>query len=206
MGRLPGGLWKLVGRMTVYKAPQHSLRAVVTINFAEIGIALFTNAVLLLLLVDIPWYLRVCGLAGVLVIGLLARQAGGDTLTQHRLLSWLLWIGCYLLAWGFGALMVYAIVGAFGVTLPMLTILRFWCIAGAAGILLQVLPLSSLVRDMTLVAMLQVSMPFASAVVVGFAMRLFLSLCELLSGWSILGVLWLLGHDNPGSSEQISRS
>jgi hypothetical protein len=206
MGRLPGGVWKLIGRMTVYKAPQHSLRAVVAINIAEIGIAIFTNFVLLLFLVDLHWYLRVIGLTGVLVIGLLARQAGGATLMQYKLPSWLLWVGCYMLAWVFGALMVYAIVGAFGVKLPILVLLRFWCLAGAAGILLQVLPLSSLVRDMTLVAMLQSSMPIASAVVAGFAMRLFLSMCELLSGWLILGLLWLMDHGNQEASEHISRS
>jgi hypothetical protein len=200
LGRLPGGVWKLIGRITVYRAPHHSIRAIVTINLAEIGLVLFANAVLLLFLVDVNWRLWVAGVTGVLLAAFLAWRAGGSALASYKLVSWLTWIGCYMLSWVCGALMLYMIVGPFEGSIALLDSLRFWCIAGAAGILLQVLPLSSLVRDMTLVAMLQGSMPLASAVVAGFAMRLFLSMCELLTGWSLLWLLGLFAHRDRGPS------
>ncbi len=205
MGRLPGGLWKLVGRMTVYRAPHHTLRAIVAINLAEIGLALLANTVLLLVLMELDWLLRVAGLGGVLIVAYMGRRAGGATLADHRAVSWLLWVVCYMLSWVCGAMMVYMIVTPFGAALPLLDILRFWCIAGAAGIVLQVLPLSSLVRDMTLVAMLQGSMPLAGAVVAGFAVRLFLSVSELLTGWLLLWLLGLLGHRDREPSVRLSK-
>src|SRR5690349_12845868 len=102
MGRLPGGLWKIVGRMTIYRAPRLTSRAILAVNLIEVLLLLLTNGILMLSFSALPAWLRLAGAAALLLtLVTLATQSFRfipALQRRHRPLRWLLWSAGYLLA------------------------------------------------------------------------------------------------------------
>lgn len=204
MGRLPGGFWKLVGRMTVYRAPGHSSKTIIIINLLELAIALLASALLLVILWPITLWLRIASgtavIASMFVLMIQSSRLLPSNPVFRKATHWLGWWIGYVVSWLCGALIVYIIVSQFSSSLTIYDIIRYWCLASAAGLLLQILPLSTLLRDATLVALLQPHMPIARAVIAAFAIRATLTICELLIGWLLLG---LIGGDGQSMSSEV---
>ena len=59
---------------------------------------------------------------------------------------------------------------------------------------LQILPLSMLFRDATLITLLRPLIPLQRAIVAAFAIRLLMMACELVTGWGLIGLMQLLGR------------
>lgn len=191
MARLPGGLWKFVGRMTVYRAPRISARSALTVSLLEVLLLLVTAGVLLLIVAPLPWLLRAGGLlvllllCGILVLRMSHLVPG---LAERRPIRWLWWMASYAASWVFGALMLYAIAAELAHPIALAQAVQFWCIAGTAGIALQILPVSALFRDGALALLLQAAMPLHVAVIATLALRVMLAVFEVVIGWGLLGV------------------
>lgn len=197
MGRLPGGLWKWFGRVTVYRATHLSTSTILLVNLIELLFLFLSAGLLIALLFPVAWYWRLlalvvqCLLAGGIVWRLTPLIPG----LQRR---WILlravgWCGSYMLAWGCGALILYLLAQPFSQTpLDLLTVLRLTCLSGVVNLLFQILPVSLLFRDLTLLALLGPFMSSPQAIVVIFALRLVSSICELLSSWILMAVARLL--------------
>jgi hypothetical protein len=197
MARLPGGLWKIAGRMTVYRAPRISPRAALAVALVELALLLATSAALLLLMTSLDWWLRAGGgLALVVTLAVVASRTGGlvpGLQRGHRWLRWPLWSAGYALSWISGGLMVYLMIRMLGYAgaVPVVESIKLWCISGAAGLALQFIPVSALFRDGTLVVLLQPLVPLHIAVLAALLMRLAMMVFELATGWALLGLLRL---------------
>lgn len=207
MGRLPGGLWKLVGRMTIYRAPRLSSRTILAINLVELLLLLIANGMALLAFSALPAWMRLAGLTVLLLTLLLLASRSARFIPslqqRHKLLRALAWGGGYLISWVCGGLIIYLILTPFSASaITFQRAIGLWCISGAIGLLLQVLPLSMLFRDATLVTLLQPIMPLHRAIVAAFAVRVVMMVCELISGWSLIGVTQLIGRSAPRGKSQ----
>lgn len=214
LGWLPGGLWKIAGRMTIYRAPRLSANTILAINFIETLLLLCANAIILLSISPLDSTLRWMG-ASILLLGLIGLalrisrflpafqpysllDAGqmpvptSQFIVQrlHWFISvmprWLGWLGGYALAWLSGGIITLLIVQPFYPSITLLDALVVWCLAGGMGVLLQMLPLNMLVRDITMVTLLQSFMPFSRAIIAALALRLVLMSCDLCIGWMFL--------------------
>jgi uncharacterized membrane protein YbhN (UPF0104 family) len=108
---------------------------------------------------------------------------------------WLLWLAGYLAVWLCAGLIVYVLLGA-GKSqppIPLALALRLWCLSSGAGLLLQILPVSSLVRDTALSLLLHRLLPLEQAITAALAIRLVLQGCELALGWGLLGLVRMAG-------------
>lgn len=197
MARLPGGLWKIAGRMTVYRAPRISPRAALAVALVELALLLATSAALLLLLTPLDWWLRVgAGLTLIAALTGVALRTAGLVPGLQRGKGWLrwpLWSAGYALSWICGGLMVYLMIRMLGYAgaVPVAESIKLWCISGAAGLALQFIPVSALFRDGTLVVLLQPLVPLHIAVLAAVLMRLAMMVFELAIGWALLGLLHL---------------
>lgn len=199
MGWLPGGLWKLVGRMTVYRPKRLSSANVLAVNLIEVVLSLLANALLLIGISSTAWPMRAGGIA-LLALGptLLAPSLSGrlPSLLEHRSPArWLAWLISYVLSWLSGGMITYLVIAPFGPQGGLVEALRLWCIAGGAGVILQILPFSMLARDATLVVLLRSSLPLDKAIVAAFAVRLTMMACELVAGWALLALIRLVKRD-----------
>ncbi len=197
MDRVPGGIWKIVGRMTIYRAPHLTPRTILAINILEPVLLLVANASILLVVSALSPTLRmVASLAFVGVLTLIVTTAPRfiSTLRGRGLaLRWLFWLSSYVGCWLCGGLLVYTLFW------PLIqsnftwsTALHLWCLSGAVAVVLQLLPLSSLFRDVTLVALIKPFLPLHRVLIAVLALRLIVLTSELLIGWSLLGALRLL--------------
>ncbi len=201
MGKLPGGLWKLFGRMTLYRPSRLSPRFVLALNFIELLVALLANGLLVLLVSPLAWQIRIGLLASIVVALIVIPTRLPQSLVHLRNpLQWVGWVTGYVMAWMCGALIAHFVISSFNGAVTLSDAIRYWCSAGAIGLVLQVLPLSMLVRDVTLVAFLQPSMPLATAIIAAFTLRLILMICELVNGWLLLGVAWVTRRSSYNTS------
>jgi hypothetical protein len=196
MGRLPGGWWKWFGRVTVYRAAHLSTRAILLVNLIELLLLMLTAGIVIALLLPIAWYWRLLAIAvqSLAVGGLLWRLAPIVPGLQRRFifLRAVVWSSGYILAWGCGALILYLLAQPFSrMQLDLFVVLRLTCLSGVVNLLFQLLPVSLLFRDLTLLALLGSFMSSAQAVVVIFALRLVSSVCELLSSWILVAAVRL---------------
>jgi hypothetical protein len=197
MGRLPGGVWKILGRMTIYRTPRLPRRAILAINLVELLLLLITAGLILLALSPLAVWMQLAGFGLLLLtLWLLASHSARFAPTLgagRRLLRWPLWCTGYIVNWLSGGVLIYLVLAPFGSSAPLsfagATIL--WCSAGSVGLLLQILPLSALFRDATLVALLRPLMPLHRAIVAAFALRLVLMASELICGWGLIGLTQL---------------
>lgn len=191
MGRLPGGLWKWFGRVTVYRAAHLSTSAILLVNLIELLLLLLTAGLLIALLFPTAWYWRLLVVAAQLLLAsaIVWRLTPLVPGLQRRLIVVRVagWCAGYLLAWGCGALILYLIAQPFSQTpLDLVTVLRLTSVSGVVNLLFQILPVSLLFRDLTLLALLGPFMSSPQAIVVIFALRLVSSICELLSSWILM--------------------
>ncbi len=196
MGRLPGGWWKWFGRVTVYRAAHLSTRAILLVNLIELLLLMLAAGIVIALLSPIAWYWRLLAIVvqGLAAGGLLWRLRPIVPGLQRRLIGLRVvgWSGSYLLAWGCGALILYLLAQPFSrIPLDLSTVLRITCLSGVVNLLFQLLPVSLLFRDLTLLALLGSFMSSAQAVVVIFALRLVSSVCELISSWILVAAVRL---------------
>jgi hypothetical protein len=196
MGRLPGGLWKIVGRMTIYRAPRLPARAILVVNVLEILLMLLASAAVIFLSSSLDWRLRLAGLCSLaltlLLLAVLAARMQSVLQSVHSPVHWIAWTGGYIVAWLCGGMITYLVIAPFDVTITFSDALRYWCIAGATGLLLQVIPLNILIRDATLVALLQSFMSLTNAIIAAFAVRLVMLVCDLAIGWTLLGLVEII--------------
>jgi hypothetical protein len=204
MGMLPGGLWKIFGRMTMYRAPRLSANTILMINLVEMLLLLVANATVLLLIIPLGWSLRIVGLLVLLLAVAVLRTRLSPSLPsfqKHRsaglsistLLHWWLWIGGYMIAWVCGGAITLLVLSGFGISLSFVQALSYWCVASAAGLVLQAIPINAIIRDATIVALLvQTSLPLPEAIIVAFALRLMMMASEVSISWTSLGIIWLI--------------
>jgi hypothetical protein len=210
LGWIPGGVWKYVGRMTIYRAPRLSSRAILMNNLVEICLLLLANGSILLAVSPLPWPYRLAGGGILLLVLVLLSRAIAPSLPSFASPSspasaappragrwtvwtvWMVWTGGYGLAWLCGGAITFLVVSAFHVPLLLSDALAYWCIAGASGILMQALPINALVRDVTMTMLLtRTGMPLSEAVIAAFALRLMMLACELSLGWAALALVSL---------------
>jgi hypothetical protein len=195
MGWLPGGLWKIFGRMTIYRAPRLSRNMILLINLLEMFLLLLANASVLLLLSPFALWTKGMGMGILLVILIVAAVRFSHLLPTisgvNTTVRWLSWGGGYMLAWLCGGMITYLVVSPFASSIMLTDAIRFWCLAGAAGLVLQALPINTLVRDATMAAMLAQTIGLHTAIIAAFAVRLMMLACEMLVGWALLVVIGL---------------
>jgi hypothetical protein len=202
MGRLPGGVWKLLGRITLYRAPRLSVRTILAINIFELFLLMLAAGIILFALTPIP-------AASLILVVIAAIGAGWVSIRKlapvipglqrpAALLRLLLWLLGYMLAWLCGAAILYLLVTPFsGTALNLADALRLACASGVVNLIFQFLPVSLLFRDLTLVVLLVPFMSQPQAIVAIFALRLVSSICELISSWLLLGLVRRLHrHDD----------
>lgn len=205
MGMLPGGLWKIFGRMTVYRAPRLTANTILMINLVEPLLLLLANAVVLLCINSFDWITRAGGFAVLAVITGIAAvrlshplppfQHSDSSNRVHTLAAftrWLLWIAGYVVVWLLAGKIIFLVLTQYGIPITYAQAVSYWCIAGVAGLVLQALPVNALVRDATLVALLvQASISLPAAIIAAFAIRIVMMMSELTIGWTLLGTIWL---------------
>lgn len=201
MGRLPGGLWKLVGRITVYRAPRLSPKTIIIVNLIEIILSLLACFIILLLTIDITHLLRIAGIGTIIALLSGISMYVGRFFPQLRLFQqrwrWFIWVCGFMGAWLCGGLIVYLVASPLSAMISLGTAIMVWCVAGGIGLIFQVLPLSVLIRDATIAGLLQSFMPLSSAIVAAFAVRMIMMVSELVVGWMLLAIArspWFQGH------------
>jgi hypothetical protein len=192
MGRLPGNMWKLLGRLTIHKTSAVSSRTVLLVNLTEMLIIGLGNAILLIIL----WSGQALAQIGLAVIAAAilgaAIRINQPYLMQgrSRIWSWLVWLACAMGAWLAGGIFIYLLVNPFFVlakaSINLLTVIVIWCRVGAAGLVLQIVPLGSFLRDATLVVFLQTSIPLSHALIAATVVRLALLVSDIGIGWLFL--------------------
>lgn len=202
MGRLPGGLWKWFGRVTVYRAQHLSTRAILLVNLIELLLLLLSAGLVLALLSALAWQWQLLAIAAQALVaaGLVWRLRPLVPGLQRKLivLRVLIWCGAYALAWGCGAAILYLLVQPFSqAPLDLVAALRLACLSGVVNLVFQILPVSLLFRDLTLLALLGPFMSSPQALVAIFALRLVSSVCELLASWLVIAGVRLLPARTP---------
>jgi hypothetical protein len=200
MSRLPGGIWKLIGRMTIYRTPRLSAGAVLVINLFELLLLILSAGLIVSLLLPLAPGWRALIVGGILVaLGLSVRRLGGLVPGLQRplpLLRPLIWLAGYLLCWLGGAALAYLIFLPFA-SLSFLDLLLPVTLSGMVSLALQFLPISLLFRDLTLVTLMAPFMSPSQAIVAIFALRLVSSVCELLASWLLISGVQLLPRRTP---------
>ncbi|HYF66442.1 MAG TPA: hypothetical protein VD886_26675 [Herpetosiphonaceae bacterium] len=192
MGRLPGSVWKILGRVTIYKTNTISSRTVVLINLTEMLVIGLGNAIMLILLGSWHVAYRISLLALALAILLVAKRVNKPYLSRdkNRIWHWSWWLACAMGEWIAGGLFVYLLIHPFLVlaqaSISVLAVIVIWCRVGAAGLLLQIVPLGSFFRDATLVIFLQSVMPLSHALIAATVVRLGLLIADVAVGWLFL--------------------
>lgn len=226
MGMLPGGLWKIFGRMTVYRAPRLTANTILMINLVEPLLLLLANAVVLLSINTLDWMTRLAGFTTLVVLTGIAAvrlsrplppfqhadgsdsgsgndNSNGNVHSLAAFIRWLLWIGGYVVVWLLAGKIIFLVLTHYGIPLTYAQAVSYWCIAGVAGLVLQALPVNALVRDATLVALLvQASISLPVAIIAAFAIRLIMMTSELTIGWTLLGGIWLSRRGTQQATER----
>lgn len=192
MGRLPGSVWKILGRVTIYKTNTISSRTVVLINLTEMLVIGLGNAILLILLGS--WHIayQILLMALSLAILLIAKRINKPYLSRekNRIWHWSWWLICAMGEWICGGIFVYLLIHPFLVlaqaSISVLAVIVIWCRVGAAGLILQIIPLGSFFRDATLVIFLQSVMPLSHALIAATVVRLGLLMADVSIGWLFL--------------------
>lgn len=192
MGRLPGSVWKLLGRLTIYKTETVSSRTVVLVNLTEMLIIGLGNACLLIILRSSQPFQQAVFALLALAILLAAIKINRPYLSQGsiRIWHWISWLVCAMGAWLAGGVFIYLLVNPFFVlanaTVNILSVILIWCRVGAAGLILQIVPLGSFLRDATLVVFLQSVIPLSHALIAATVVRLALLVSDVCIGWAFL--------------------
>lgn len=201
MGRLPGGWWKFLGRVTIYRAAHVSTRAILAINLFEALLLLLAGASLLTLVARAAWPVKAALIVVQFSIALvLIRYLAVATpdLKRRSAGRILLWYGAYAIAWGCGALIMYLIAVPFSASSFQVTdAVRLATLSGIVNMAFQFLPVSLLFRDLTLFTLLDPFMSSSHAIVLIFALRLIYGVGELLSSWLVIGCAEMLRRSNP---------
>lgn len=197
MGRLPGGWWKWIGRITAYRAEHLSTTSVFLVNVTEFLLLIFTGLIIILILSISSLFVQVLMaiLYPFIVWRVFSVLVARKSEFHHWRILWrvILWCSGYTIAWVLGAFILLRLVVPFS-PVPFLIVdaLRLGTMSGVVGMILQFLPVSTLFRDITLFALLDSFMDLPQIVVVVFSIRLIYGVSDLISAWSISLVLFLL--------------
>ncbi len=202
MGRLPGGWWKWIGRITVYRASHLSLSSAIQVSLTEFLLLISSGVALAIAVSATHWAIAVTVvvLYAILLWRLLITLASTKPEFQHwhlfsRVFRWC--IG-YIIAWILGACILFILILSLQVNpLPFLQIMQISLISGIVGQLLQLLPISALVRDLTLSTLLYQFLSIPQIVVIVFMFRLVYGLGDILSS-SFISLAISRPRANPG--------
>ncbi len=197
MGRVPGGIWKIVGRMTIYRASRLTPRTILAINGLEVLLLLMANALVLLVISSLTPLAHLLGMLVLATLFVLLMMIVPNFISTMRgagrTSKWLVGLAGYVASWVCGGLLVYTLFQPLRpLNFTWLTALQVWCLSGAVSVVLQLLPLSTLFRDVTLVALIKPFLPLHRALIAVLALRLISLASELLIGWCLLGTLRLM--------------
>lgn len=204
MGRLPGGWWKFLGRVTIYRASHVSIRTIVAINLFELLLLLLAGASLLTLVALTSWPVKMALIASQFSIAIVLIRylvVAVPHLKRRSAGRILFWYGAYAFAWWCGALILHLIAVPFSPSSFRVTdAVRLATLSGIVNMAFQFLPVNLLFRDLTLFTLLEPFMSFSHAIVLIFALRLIYSIGELLSSWLVIGCARMLRWSNSSSS------
>jgi hypothetical protein len=199
-GRIPGAPWHIAGRAVLYKQLGVSRR--VTGSASAIEMLLIIVSGLLSGCLTWPflpesaksqliWFAPVVpiglGLMHPTVIqAILKRLIQNETPIRLRYSDTLELLGLYLLVWGLGGVVLYAVIRAlYPLPVTMLPgVVGVWGLAGAVASLVFFSPTGLGVKEITLSLLLALFIPAGLAVVTAILMRLFLTAAEF--SWAII--------------------
>lgn len=200
--RLPGTVWYVASRAALYQDAGVSKRKVSMVSALEL--VLFIVSGLLVTVVTLPWWIRDLGTIGrsnqfwwlllvvpaILVLmhpGVLQRiwrRIGqSDPTIDVKWVNVAIWIGVYIATWVFGGLLLYCIIRVFH-ELPLNSIIvltGIWSLAGAISLIGFIFFTNVGLRELSLVLLLSLVIPFPTAVVVALVTRLLWLVGELLA-------------------------
>ncbi|MGQ9612265.1 MAG: hypothetical protein ACUVSL_16190 [Chloroflexus sp.] len=199
MGRLPGGLWKWVGRITVYRAHHLSKTTAVWVNIMEVSLLITSGVIILLLLKlsSIVLQITVLGVYFLLVWLIMFLVA----VIKPELTHWkvfhrsFFWCMGYSISWLLGSYILFLLVSPLsGLPFSLWDAVFVGILSGIAGQLLQFIPVSTLLRDLTLFALLGKLLTVPQIILVVFALRVMYSLSDIVSSWVITLAVSLIGN------------
>ncbi len=197
MGRLPGGWWKWLSRVTVYRAEHLSTKAAFWVNTTELALLILTGItiVFVLCIPALLFQLVIVILYPLIVWKVLASLVTQNSEFNHWRSFWRVgwWCTGYTTAWLLGAFILFILSTPFiSKPLSIIDALRLGTISGIVGLILQFIPISTLFRDLTLFALLDQFMEVPQIVLTIFAIRLIYSISDLISAWGISLILFVI--------------
>lgn len=193
--RLPGTIWYIGGRLTLYKQLGISQLSISIASTIEIVISIVSGCIVSLAL--FPFGLKlsgpVMGLMGLgILLGLIAvhpkilerlfNKLGRPLSQKINYKDTLIWLIAYSGSWITGGLMFYFLINTFQPLLldKLMFVLVSWSTSGVAGLLTIFLPSSFGVTDLSLSAFTATLLPLPMAVVIAIINRIFISLIEVI--------------------------
>ena len=199
MGRLPGGWWKWLGRVTVYRALHLSKTTVLWVSIAELVLLTMSGtSIIIVVSLSSPIWQSLTVLLSLILSWLffkllIVRRPE----CYHLRSSWqLIWYWCgYSTAWLLGATILYLLAAPLSVTpLTLKDTVLLSTMSGLAGLVLQFLPISALLRDLALGALLNRFMDLPQVVIVVFIIRIIYNLSDMSSSLITSAILLLMRH------------
>jgi len=189
MGHLPGGWWKWLGRITVYRAKHLSAAAIFWINVVEF-VLLVTSGLSLVLFQILPLNLKLTLFPIFLIltwwiisISVKSKLNLNYRQSVTRVFYW--WIG-YVIAWILGAIILFLLVNSISTSqFSLHDAIFIGTTSGITGQVLQFIPVSLLFRDLTMVTLLNKFMDIPQTIVVIFALRIIYSFSDIMWTWVI---------------------
>jgi len=199
MGRLPGGWWKWLGRITVYRALHLSKTTVLWVSVAELALLTISGAsIIIVVSLSSPIWQSLTVFLSLILAWLFFKLFIVRRPECHHLGSpWqLIWYWCgYSVAWLLGATILYLLAAPLSVTpLSLKDTVLISTMSGLAGIVVQFLPISALLRDIALGSLLNRFMDLPQIVIAVFMIRIIYSLGDMASSWITSIILLLMRH------------
>jgi hypothetical protein len=207
--RLPGTLWYIGSRTTLYRQTGISVRPVVIASGIE-AVLIWLSGVLIALPFLIMSRPNLIGLwAGIGFILLLitlnprALQWGIVRATRGEMpppvTPWdvYLWLTLYAVGWMVGGILLFSVLTTFQpLSMEWLpTVIGIWTLSGVLAMLTIVLPSSLGVMELTLTTLLSAIVPTGLAVLVALSVRGLTTVFDLLWGGLAMLLQWVLASD-----------
>ena len=202
-GRLPGGIWNVVGRIAWYEQLGIRKRITTFVSILQWFTILWSGTIVLLLI--LPWIFginikNIVFLAGLILLLalllnprvvrlLMQKLLKGVELPEIRFRKILSWLALYLLIWILGGTILYLItVSIYPGLNSWLYSLAAWSAAGVSGTLVTFLPSGLGLVELVSSLVLSVQIPSSISVVVSLIMRILLTGYEFILSLTFLMV------------------
>ena len=193
--RIPGGIWHVLGRTSLYSGLTNLPRRIPGLGSLLEWLTLFLVGLCLLIGFETGILLALRVVLIILIVGIaliitIAWQPSSRSLRQRAIEGWT-WIFLYFVSWILGILIFYQFVSTVGIevgTEPEL--LRIWITAASIGVFMMLIPASFGIQEISLVLLLQALIPKSSAIAIAILIRMVYLLADAM--WGLLG--WRLGE------------